>query len=117
MIFTKFYLFGILILALFLYNLFFIKNRIETEFYRDYVVFYNENDHEECYIVFYEDIRSWKYVPGRFDTDAIEVLFCDGKRVSFKSLSKGKMCKHFRDHAYKLEEKPAKKKKAEAHSK
>lgn len=100
---TKMYLFGFLLTALFLYNLIFIKNQIDTEFYMDYIVFYNKNDREECYILFYKDIKEWRYIRGRFDTDMLEVTFMDNKKVKFSSLSKGKMLKHMRDHAYKLE--------------
>ncbi|MEG0423542.1 MAG: hypothetical protein RSA96_01635 [Erysipelotrichaceae bacterium] len=115
MIITKYYFLGILIVAVFLYNLFFIKNRVNTEFYDDYVVFYNENDKEECFILFYDEIREWKYIRGRFDVDTLEVTFRDGKRIKFKSLSKGKMLKHFRDHAYRLEVKKEISKKTASH--
>ena len=105
MFFTSNYLMGIFMMAIFLYYLIFIKNKVVTEFYEDYIVFYNEKEMEECYIVFYAEIKSWVYLPGRFDTDRVEITFKDGKRVAFDSLSKRKMKRYLDQRVGEMEKK------------
>ena len=98
MFFMTSYLWGVFMIAIFLYYLVFVKNKILTEFYEDYIVFYNDKDEEECYIVFYNEIKSWSYEVGRFATDTVQITFKDGKRIAFDCLSKRKMKRYLNEH-------------------
>ncbi len=96
-------LFGILLIGIFLYYLLVNKNQVMTEFYEDFVVFYNERDPQECYIVFWDEIASWTYERGRFDTDRVHVSLKNGEKIVFRSLSPMKMKKYFHQKAGKAE--------------
>lgn len=105
MFFTSSYLWGIFMIAIFLYYLIFVKNKILTEFYEEYIVFYNEKDDDECYIVFYNEVKSWSYEPGRFASDTVEMTFKNGKRVRFDCLSKHKMRRYMGEYVGEMEKK------------
>ena len=88
----------------FLYYLIVNKNQKITEFYEDFVVFYNSKDESECYIVFWDEIKNWNYERGRFDTDRIHIQLKNNQRIVFLSLSRSKMKKYFQQKVGKLEE-------------
>lgn len=97
-IFSVSYLIGLLICALCLYNLCFIRNMILTEFFDDYAVFYNTQKKDECFILFWQDIAKWKFQKQRSDLDILEVHLKDGRKVTFQCVSKRKTLNHF--HKY-----------------
>lgn len=99
LLFTSFYLIGIVISFLFLYCLLFIKNVTLVEFYEDYAVFYLNNGNEECFILFWEDITSWNIVSSRFDLDVLNIELRNRQCISLKCVSAKKVEKYFAKYA------------------
>lgn len=91
----EYYIIGTIIVAIFLFNLFCIPNKVVTEFYESYAVYYYEQEKDECFILFWEDIASWIYYPKINDLDMIEIELKNGAGICFKCLSKQKTLQYF----------------------
>jgi hypothetical protein len=107
-IWKGYYVVGAIILAVFLFNLFCIPNKVVTEFYEEYAVYYYEQEKDECFILFWEDIASWIYYPKMNDLDLIEIELKDHARICFKCLSKHKTMQYFQMFAPNKEKTKAK---------
>ncbi len=91
-----------------LFNLFCIPNKVVTEFYEEYAVYYYEQEKDECFILFWEDIASWIYYPKMNDLDLIEIELKNHARICFKCLSKHKTMQYFQMFAPNKEKTKAK---------
>ncbi|MDE6476046.1 MAG: hypothetical protein K2L08_04250 [Erysipelotrichaceae bacterium] len=89
------FLIGIAIMLIFGYQLLFVRNVVMTEFYEEYVVFYMDKKREECFLLFWNDVRSWAYIKKKYELDMIEVILKNDQSVTFKCLSKRKLLKNF----------------------
>lgn len=92
------FLIGIAIMLIFGYQLLFVRNVVMTEFYEEYVVFYMDKKREECFLLFWNDVRSWAYIKKKYELDMIEVVLKNDQSVTFKCLSKRKLLKNFMIH-------------------
>lgn len=93
-----YYVVGAIVVAIFLFNLCCIPNKIVTEFYDEYAVYYYEQEKDECFILFWEDIASWMYHSKMNDLDMIEIELVNGASICFKCLSKPKTLKYFQKY-------------------
>ena len=69
LLFTSYYVFGIVLVGLFLYYLLFIKNALLVEFFDTYAVFYLNNGKDECYVLFWNDVKDWQLEKAKRDMD------------------------------------------------
>lgn len=97
-LFTPFYLLGIVLCILFLYNLLFVKNITLIEFYDAYVFFYLNNGKDECFVLFWEDILKWNYTQHRNRLDLLQIHLKNNESITMKCLSRKKILKYF--HKY-----------------
>lgn len=95
----QYYIVGTIIVAIFLFNLFCIPNKVVTEFFEDYAVYYYEQEKDECFILFWEDIATWTYFSRMNDLDMIEVELKNGAGICFKCLSKQVTLQYFQKFA------------------
>ncbi len=93
---------GIAILVLACYQISINNNQVLCEFYDRYVVFYNSQDSDDCYILFWQDVAQWQYQRGWMQ-DTLHVLLKDGTKLDFTSLSRRKVEHYFRTYAAELE--------------
>lgn len=88
---------GIALLALTCYQLGVGNNSTICEFFDRYVVFYDAQDHDGCYILFWQDVAQWQYCCGIF-RDTLSVTLRDGTSLTFNSLSRRKIEHYFRQY-------------------
>lgn len=91
---------GIVLIGLSVAGFFMMKDKVVTEFYDEYVVFYDEKHLDECYILFWEDVMVWHYLVSKSSLDEIEIILKNDKHVKFQVLSKPKILKYFRKYAH-----------------
>ncbi len=89
------YISGIVILFLFSYYLFFVRNLKLIEFYDQYAVFYLHNGKDECYVLFWEDIESWMILSKWNDTDKLKVVLKNHEIITLNCIGKKKIKKYF----------------------
>lgn len=100
------YLIGGILTVLSLYNFFCIKNEKLMEFYDEFVVFYHINSYkDECFLLFWEDIESWKITHTKKDYDEILLRLKNGKTVCLKCVSKHKVQRYFKRYANQADKK------------
>ena len=95
LLFTRFYLFGIVLVILFLYYLLFVKNVVLIEFYDQYAVFYLNNGNEECFLLFWNDILKWNISESRNELDELHIVLKNREHVDLKCLGKKKIKRWF----------------------
>lgn len=95
LLFTRVYLMGIVIALLFLYCLLFVKDVVLIEFYERYAVFYLNNDKDECFLLFWEDIEKWSVTSSRNELDTLNIELKNHQCVSLKCVSRKKVEKYF----------------------
>lgn len=95
----QYFIVGTIVVAIFLFNLCCIPNKVVTEFYERYAVYYYEQEKDECFILFWEDIATWVFHPRMNDLDMIEVELENGASICFKCLSKQKTLQYFQKFA------------------
>lgn len=78
---------GSSILIICLLALLFLPKRVLMEFSDDYLVMFNRASHDECLMVYYEDIVSWKYIRGIAD-DELEINLKDGSKATIEAFSR-----------------------------
>ena len=61
------------------------------------MVFYDAQDHDGCYILFWQDVAQWQYCCGIF-RDTLSVTLRDGTSLTFNSLSRRKIEHYFRQY-------------------
>lgn len=64
-----------------------MPNRILIEFTNEFLVLYNKGNSSDCYIVYYEDVVSWKYNVG-FKDDNLAISLIDGTTLKIEAFSK-----------------------------
>lgn len=99
------YLIGGILVVLSLYNFFCIKNEKLVEFYDEFVVFYHISSYkDECYLLFWEDIESWKIIHTKRDYDELILHLKNGKKVTLKCVSKHKLQRYFKRYTKQLDQ-------------
>lgn len=99
LLFTRVYLIGIVITFLFLYYLLFVKDVVLIEFYETYAVFYLNNDRDECFLLFWEDVAKWTITSSRNDLDVLNIELRNHQCIALKCLSRKKVEKYFMAYA------------------
>lgn len=92
---TRLYLIGLVITFLFTYYLLFVKDTVLIEFYDSYAVFYLNNGKDECFLLFWEDVRRWSISSNRKDLDLLSIIFRNNETIALKCLSRKKVEKYF----------------------
>ena len=95
MTFTRFYIFGFIIAAVFLFYLVGVKDMVLVEFFDCYAVFYLNNGLDECFLLFWDDIEHWEIVSSRRDLDVLNITLKNNQTISLKCLGKKKIEKYF----------------------
>ena len=95
MTFTRFYIFGFIIAAVFLFYLVGVKDMLLVEFYDRYAVFYLNNGLDECFLLFWDDIEHWEIVSSRRDLDVLNITLKNHQTISLKCLGKKKIERYF----------------------
>ena len=78
---------GIALVLLGVFGLSFLPKHVLLEFSNEYVVIYNRANHNECVMVYYEDIQSWRYIKGN-SFDELELTLINGSKESVEAFSK-----------------------------
>lgn len=102
LLYTSCYLIGVMVVMLFAYNLLFVKDMVLAEFYDEYVVFYLDQNKDECYLLFWEDIAQWGITKHKHTLDTLDIMLKNQKCISFKCLHKRKIEKYFLMYVEKL---------------
>ncbi|MGL5978839.1 MAG: hypothetical protein ACRCZJ_07595 [Erysipelotrichaceae bacterium] len=89
------YFVGGLVIAFCCYALFFTSNKHMIEFYDTYVLFLDPQS-EDYYLVFYNEILTWKYHTNRKGVDYIEIKLVNHEALRFVGYDKAKVLKQFR---------------------
>lgn len=87
-------LLGVVLFVFALFYLLFVKNRILVKFYPSYAVFYLYNGANECYLLFWEDVVSWKIVSKRKSLDMLELVLKDEQQVMLQCYMKRRIKKN-----------------------
>lgn len=95
LLWTSFYLLGIIITLIFLYYLLFVKDMVLIEFYDRYVVFYLNNGRDECFLLFWEDIMEWSVTSSRRDLDVLNIILKNNEHIALKCITRKKVEKYF----------------------
>lgn len=98
MLISKYYLLTILFFFLFLYNFCFIRNTVLVEFFYDYVIFYNQSQKDEAFLLFYSDVLKWEYVHTKKDYDELHMVLKNDQHIKIPCISKHKILRHFKQH-------------------
>lgn len=64
-----------------------MPNRLLIEFTSNYLILYNKGNSVDCYIVYYADIVTWKYIGG-FKEDELIINLIDGTSLKLEAFSK-----------------------------
>ena len=99
LLFTSYYVFGIVLVGIFLYYLLFIKNTLLVEFFDTYAVFYLNNGKDECYVLFWNDVKDWQLEKAKRDMDILNIVLKDDTTIALKCLGRKKICKYFKQYA------------------
>lgn len=103
LLWTRFYFLGIIISAVFLYYLLFVKDILLVEFYDAYAVFYLNNGNDECFLLFWEDIYHWDITSSRRDLDVLNIMLKNDQSYALKCLGKKKIVQYFNLYASETE--------------
>ena len=96
---TRFYFLGIIISAVFMYYLVFVKDILLVEFYEEFAVFYLNNGNDECFLLFWEDIYHWDITSSRRDLDVLNIMLKNNQTYALKCLGKKKIMRYFERYA------------------
>ncbi len=103
LLYTSCYLLGVMIVMLFSYNLLFVRDMVLAEFYDEYAVFYLDQNKDECYLLFWDDIEQWGITKHKRTLDTLDIILKDQKCISFKCLHKRKIEKFFESYVASLQ--------------
>ena len=85
----------------------FLPSRVLAEFSDDYVVLYNRADRNDCVLVYYEDVVSWKYDRGVTE-DELTINLEDGTSTRIEAFSKTLFESRFNQYLREKKEKSSK---------
>lgn len=80
-------LIGITLVVLSAISLMFLPSRVLVEFSNEYLVIYNRASHNECLMIYYDDILSWNYIRG-VAYDELEINLKDGTKETIEAFSR-----------------------------
>lgn len=80
------------------YTLFFTKNKVSIEFTDNYMIVYLNDQTEEGYLIYYNEVENYRYVPKMYQTDEVEILLINKKLISFKSLDRRRLRKYLKKY-------------------
>lgn len=83
------------------YTLFFAENKVSVEFSNDFMVVYLEDQEEECFLIYYDEVESYRYRARMYQTDYVQIITKDRKMFEFKSLDRRRMKKFLKTHLFK----------------
>lgn len=83
------------------YTLFVEKNKVSVEFSNDFMVVYLEDNEEECFLIYYNDIETYNYRARMYQTDYIQIITKDKKMFEFKCLDRRRMKKYVKEFVFK----------------
>lgn len=90
---TSFFV-GIFLIGMGIFGLLSTKNPTTVEFSNQFMVFYLDDRHEDCYLIYYDDIDHYDYKRKIFDTDVVSITLKNRKVLEFKSLDRHKILKY-----------------------
>lgn len=94
----RYFVIGMIFLAIALFSLFFSKNETVIEFSHDFMIFHLEEIPDESYLLYYDEILNYEYKHRFFDTDVIRFQLKNQKIVEFKSLDRRVLMKYLDKH-------------------
>lgn len=80
------------------HTLFIAKDKVSVEFSNDFMVVYLEDNEEECFLIYYNEVESYNYCARMYQTDYIQIITKDRKMFEFKCLDRRKMKKYLKEH-------------------
>ena len=87
------------------HTLFIAKNNVSVEFSNDFMVVYLEDNEEDCFLIYYNDVESYNYCARMYQTDYIQIITKDRKMFEFLSLDRRKMKKYLKAYLSKENDK------------
>lgn len=99
MLFTAFYVVGIIIAGVFTYYLLFVKDILLVEFFETHAVFYLNNGKDECFLLFWDDIDHWEIISSRRDFDVLNIILKNQQTIALKCLGRKKIVRYFEAYA------------------
>lgn len=94
---TEYYLIGAIASIFGGYYLFFVKNVKLIEFFDRYAIFYMNNGRDEAFVLFWEDVQRWEFVPCKSELDTLTITLKNQQSVSIKCVSKKKIEKYLKE--------------------
>jgi len=89
---------GLILLAISVFSLIILPERIVLAFYQNYMVIYNEVEKEYCNLIYYDEILSYRYVRNkRYDLLIIKTL--DEEVYELQCFNKNKVLSFMHDFA------------------
>ena len=86
----------------------FLPPRVLIEFSEEYMVLYNRADHNDCFLVYYEDVTSWNYTRG-VTYDELSISLADGTSTHIEGFSRSLYESSLNQHMADKKEKTGKK--------
>lgn len=86
------------------YTLFFAENKVSVEFSNDFMVVHLDEQVEECFLIYYNEVESYNYRAKMYQTDHVQIITKDRKMFEFKSLDRNKMKKYLKKYLVKKTE-------------
>jgi len=72
---------GIMVVVASLFALLFMPDRCLCAFTPDYMILYDEEERDACYLVYWQEILNWRYI-RKSGTDRLEIILEDGTCLS-----------------------------------
>lgn len=87
---------GLILISISSYAIMFLPSRVLLEFTRTYLVMHNKASHNDCVMIYYEDILSWQYISG-YKADELVIELVDGTKESIECFNKRYVTKCMND--------------------
>ena len=79
------------------FSLLFLPDRTLCEFSTDWMALYNQHNHQECMMIYYEDIVSWQY-EWHSSVDSLILCLTDGSTESLDVYGKYRLGRLMNEH-------------------
>lgn len=80
------------------YTLFFTKNNVSIEFSNDFMVVYLDDQSEECFLIYYNEVEGYRYIARMYQTDYVQVITKNKRMFEFKSLDRRRLRKNLQKY-------------------
>ena len=89
---------GVVLLAVSIYALLVMPDRILMQFTEDYVVLYNRKNRDECMLIYWDEIMRWQYQKHN-NEDMLVLNLIDGQTEAIECFNRNRTVSYFKIYA------------------